>query len=226
MLASMVTAYIQAIEPPTVPTVVFQFNPQTIQINFQGMWGEWHQSSTGGPQPQWRGIQADQISVPLTLDMFSLPKPGFGIDVTIDSLRALCMPTEISKASGQPMPPIVCFGWGPNIILPRAIVKGVNVTYKRFLLGIPIRADVTVQLGAVPLPAPLGAMNPTSGGLAPHRTHTVSAGDTLPSIAFAAYGNPNRWRAIAEVNNIDDPMRLRVGTVVRVPDKNTAKALS
>jgi hypothetical protein len=226
MMASMVTAYIQAIEPPVLPPVSFQFNPAQIQIKFDGMWGQWRQSSTGGPQPTWQGIKPDQISVPLTLDMFSLPKPGFLINMTIDTLRAMCLPTEISKAMGRPMPPIVMFGWGPNIILPRAIVNGVTITYKRFLLGVPIRADVQVSLGAVPLPAPLGAMNPTSGGLAPERTHTVTAGDTLPSIAFAAYGNPNRWRAIAEVNNIDDPMRLRIGHVLRVPDKHAASALS
>jgi nucleoid-associated protein YgaU len=45
----------------------------------------------------------------------------------------------------------------------------------------------------------------------------VVAGDTLPSVAFHAYGDPNLWRAVAEANGIDDPMRLRAGTRLLLP---------
>ena len=43
------------------------------------------------------------------------------------------------------------------------------------------------------------------------RTHVVSDGDSLPSIAYAAYGDATQWRAIAEANGIDDPLSLRRG---------------
>ena len=42
-------------------------------------------------------------------------------------------------------------------------------------------------------------------------------GDSLPSIAFRSYGDPTRWRAIAEANGIDDPLALRRGHVLGVP---------
>jgi nucleoid-associated protein YgaU len=45
----------------------------------------------------------------------------------------------------------------------------------------------------------------------------VRDGDSLPSIAFAAYGDPTQWRAIAEANEIDDPLRLPRGRALAIP---------
>jgi len=47
--------------------------------------------------------------------------------------------------------------------------------------------------------------------------HTVQDGDSLPSIAYRAYGDATRWRAIADANEIDDPLRLRRGTPLMLP---------
>jgi nucleoid-associated protein YgaU len=129
-------------------------------------------------------------------------------------------------ATGDATPSTVTFGWGPNIIMDEAIVTSVSVAYERFLLGMPVRATATVTLKAVPLPFPLGATNPSSGGLATLRTRTVVEGDTLASIAFQEYKDPNKWRALAEANQIDDPMRVKEGTVLMVPDRREAENLS
>ena len=40
------------------------------------------------------------------------------------------------------------------------------------------------------------------------------------------YRDPNKWRALAEANNIDDPMRVKPGTVLIVPDRRDAESLS
>jgi nucleoid-associated protein YgaU len=45
----------------------------------------------------------------------------------------------------------------------------------------------------------------------------VRDGDSLPSIAYDAYGDPTQWRVIAEANDVDDPLRLRRGTDLRIP---------
>ena len=43
-------------------------------------------------------------------------------------------------------------------------------------------------------------------------------GDTLQSVAYRELGKPTYWRAIAELNDIDDPMRAgRPGTVLLIP---------
>jgi nucleoid-associated protein YgaU len=51
--------------------------------------------------------------------------------------------------------------------------------------------------------------------------HELVAGDTLAGIAYVEYGNPNLWRAVAELNGIDDPMRLRPGQRLMLPTVET-----
>jgi nucleoid-associated protein YgaU len=53
--------------------------------------------------------------------------------------------------------------------------------------------------------------------LAARKVHTVVAGDSLASVAWREYGDPTLWRAIAERNGIDDPMRLPAGKTLLVP---------
>ena len=43
------------------------------------------------------------------------------------------------------------------------------------------------------------------------------AGDTLASVAYAEYGDPTQWRALAAYNGIDDPLRVRTGTTLLLP---------
>jgi nucleoid-associated protein YgaU len=50
--------------------------------------------------------------------------------------------------------------------------------------------------------------------------HVVRDGDSLQSIAYAMYGDPTRWRSIAEANGIDDPLALRRGSTLSIPRAN------
>jgi hypothetical protein len=223
MAASVVSAYIQPIIPP-LPPINFPYNPAEYSITTKGNWTGSIQPATNGPEPQWRGVTPPEVDVKILLDAFAVPP--IPPSVVITQLKMLTLPTALSMATESSAPPIVMFGWGPNIILEQAVVEWVTVTYQRFLLGVPVRASAAVHLKAVPLPAPLGPTNPTSGGLATRRTRTVVEGDSLASIAHQEYRDPNKWRALAEANHIDDPMRVKVGRVLVVPDRREAEALS
>ena len=59
--------------------------------------------------------------------------------------------------------------------------------------------------------------NPTSGGIAGHRTHILKEGETLDYLAAQEYGSAALWRYIADVNGIDDPLRLKPGHVLALP---------
>ena len=59
--------------------------------------------------------------------------------------------------------------------------------------------------------------NPTTRANAGHGVHTVRDGDSLPSIAYAAYGDATAWRAIADANGIDNPLHLRSGRALSLP---------
>jgi nucleoid-associated protein YgaU len=63
----------------------------------------------------------------------------------------------------------------------------------------------------------IGTMNRQS----PDRTRTVvvAAGDTLPALAFRAYGDDALWRYIADANPrlITDPAVIEAGMVLQIP---------
>lgn len=50
------------------------------------------------------------------------------------------------------------------------------------------------------------------------RTVVVEEGDTLWDIAEEEYGDPTKWRVIAEANDIEDPRSLEPGTVLVIPE--------
>ena len=69
-------------------------------------------------------------------------------------------------------------------------------------------AFVDLELAQADDTSPPGqAQNPTTRGTAGLRSHIVQDGDSLHSIAYESYGDPTRWRTIAEANEIDDPLR-------------------
>ena len=89
--------------------------------------------------------------------------------------------------------------------------------------GEPIRATVDLELAQAEKASTASSsgagqpQNPTTRALRGLRVRRVRDGDSLPAIAYEAYGDPTRWRAIAQANHIDDPLRLRRGTELAIP---------
>ncbi len=52
----------------------------------------------------------------------------------------------------------------------------------------------------------------------PLRTYTVVDGDTLWEISVLLFGDGNRYRELAELNNINPPYNMKPGTVLTIPD--------
>jgi nucleoid-associated protein YgaU len=95
-------------------------------------------------------------------------------------------------------------------------LKSVTIKLQEFdETGKTTRAVATISLEEVLADTP--RQNPTSGGPAGNRAHVVAAGDSLASIAFREYDDAALWRGLADLNGIDDPMRLRIGQRLLVP---------
>ncbi len=50
------------------------------------------------------------------------------------------------------------------------------------------------------------------------KTYTIKKGDTLGIIAKRFYGNSSKYKIIAEVNNISNPDKIKVGQRIKIPD--------
>lgn len=117
--------------------------------------------------------------------------------------------------------PVLTFQWGPPMVAFMYDVRLINVgiNYTRFdSTGIPLRAEIALTMKEQPSLLASLPTNPTSGGLPGRRTHTVTPGDTLQTIAMTHYNRPGLWRRIAEVNKIDNPSRLRPGQTIYLPN--------
>ena len=84
--------------------------------------------------------------------------------------------------------------------------------------GTPVRATLDVTFQQVKDTSQLKPQNPTSGGDGGQRVWTVSSGDSLLSIAYQVYGDPGKWRAIADANRLSEVRSLPIGLVLEIPN--------
>jgi hypothetical protein len=212
-----------AVDPPN--EVSFMFNPTEYRLSRSVTLNNEESTGMVGGNPEYLGTGPLSLSMDLFFDDFASAKG----DVTpkINKLFAWQLPDK----SGSP--PHVLLDWGANAMIKnfKGVLKDVSATYTVFnKSGTPIQAKVSITLEEVlPKPAPKAeaemGTNPTSHALDARRVHVVVEGDTLASIAHAEYGEPGYWRALAEVNGIDDPMRVRPGANILIPSAADAARL-
>ena len=134
--------------------------------------------------------------------------------ITDQLFRMMEVPGGSSGGSTNAAPPFITFTWGSETTF-KSVCTSLTVAYKLFRLnGDPIRADVKMtlkQAEAASTASSTGAnkgTNLTTRANAGHGVHRVKDGDSLPSIAYEAYGDATVWRAIADANGIENPLHL------------------
>jgi hypothetical protein len=191
-------------------TVECGFNPQEYTIAKTNVWTYKPTQGKDRPDPEFGGGLPMTYKLSLLLDS-SLDGPDASIKDQANKLM------QAMHGNGS-APKFVEFSWG-SVKLPKAAPVAISIHYVLFRPnGEPVRAFVDLELAQAEDSAPAGkAQNPTTRALAGLRSRIVSDGDSLPSIAYEAYGDPTRWRVIAEVNGIDDPLALRRGSTLTIP---------
>jgi len=139
-------------------------------------------------------------------------------------------------------PPLVRFVWGKSWNIP-GIVSAIAERLDYFTAGgEPLRSWVSMRFlrvaesasaalenpasRSVKLPEELTAQPSTQTGAAPIETtseiglHQVVPGERLDQLGvkyFGRLGHPSLWRWLANVNNIEDPLHIPPGTVLKIP---------
>jgi nucleoid-associated protein YgaU len=203
----------------------FRFNPKEYSISKAATWNRpTNKSAKSSSKPEFGGVQPQSVSMELFFDDWENPNANLVQD--IHKLMGWLKPSDESLDKKKPQPQILKFQWGGNESLSefKGFLKSVSVKYTMFKPdGKPIRASANITLEEVPDEPK--KPNPTSGSLASRRTRVVRAGDSLQSIAYDEYGDPNLWRALAVFNAIDDPLRTVPGTRLLVPSQDEAASL-
>jgi nucleoid-associated protein YgaU len=199
---------------PLIKEIAFQLNPKELTMAKTAKWETKNQKkASSAPPASYQGPEPQKLTVEMYFDA-SLARDASVVQQVEDLFKATA-PTEKSKGTKTPSPPWVRFMWG-GLSGFVGYITSVSAKYTLFApSGMPIRAVCTVAM--TELAAEQGRQNPTSGGLQPRRLHVVREGDSLAGIAYREYGRSALWRALADVNGIDDPMRLRPGRSILLP---------
>ena len=211
---------------PQTRELRFMYNPAELTTAKSANWNRPQQKGAGSAgRPQFTGAGPQTVQMEIWFDAWD----AADADVTrsIMTLFEWTKPTPTSIQKKLPRPPVLGFEWGSSRILAdlKVFLKTVNAKYVLFKPdGTPVRASATISLEEVPEEQP--RQNPSSGSRESRRSHLMNAGDSLHSVAFREYGDPNLWRGIAAFNELDDPLRVEAGTRILVPAIDEARRLS
>jgi len=212
--------------------VLFDHNPEQMRVKRQQAGnGRAAASSSANAGPSVGGGSAGTLGAifhgtdPLEVTINKARLIGPECKPMCDNLMSWLSPVSglfgaVAVAIGLPAsePPDLVVQWGPPSagFMITAVMTKVDITYQRIApSGIPVHALVNLTLKEIK--SPLSLTNPTSGGRPGRNRHVVTSDETLTSIATAAFGSPDSWRAVAEVNGIDDPASIEPGDVVYLP---------
>ena len=195
--------------------IAFQFNPKELTIAKSAKWERKpaRNAQSAGPA-EFKG--ADPCKLTLEIFFDATGSHDGSVVASVEKLFSCCVPTQQSRSKKKATPPLVVFTWGQITSFP-AFITSVSAKYTLFAPnGTPIRATCSVSLEE--MPGEHGKQNPTSGSVAAQRVHRVVSGDSLASLAYREYGDATMWRVLAEYNGVDDPQRLRSGSMLLLPD--------
>jgi nucleoid-associated protein YgaU len=210
---------------PQTKRLEFLFNPTEYTIAKGANWKRPDQASAKSTAAvQFLGTNPQTLQMEIFFDDWE--KREGKVASSIATLLDWTTPTKDSLDKTKPSPPILAFEWGGNPALAsfRGFLKTVSAKYTMFDgRGTPLRGTASITLEEVPS-EPSGT-NPTSGSIESRRRHVLAEGDSLQSIAYAEYGDPNLWRALATFNGLDDPLRVPVGLSLLLPSLTEASEL-
>lgn len=189
------------------------FNPKEYTFSKQNNWQPSDSDQKNSAPLKFSGGAAASLKLQLLFDTTE-ERPGMpGGDVR-EHTRALWDMMKIDPAKKQP--PFVRFTWG-NYWSFQAVIESIA---QKFVLfddsGRPLRAILDVSFRQIADEGQYPRQNPTSGGSPDDRVRVVSEGETLMTIAYEEYGSAGAWRHLADINQIDDPLRPPPGRLLIV----------
>ena len=194
-------------------TLEARFNPTQYSLDRSVTYGKQTMPGTATPVTQFVSGDAETLSMELLFDTYEART-----DVRREYLDTLDLLLTVD--SDLHAPPPCQFTWGKGLEFTCVLEKATK-NFTLFLAdGTPVRARVNVTFSKYEAPSWEKKQNPPKSA---DKTSVwrVTAGDTIWQIAAEEYGDPGRWRQIAQKNQIDDPRDLTSGVELVIPPWRT-----
>jgi hypothetical protein len=189
------------------------FNPFEYTVSKSNTYSEEPNNGSSTPEVEFQKSGPQTLQLNLTFDTY---ETGADVSLTTNQLWKFMEPGEGEGEDKDP-PPKAAFVWGVF-----RFVAVITQMTQRFTLfkpdGTPVRATVQCTFTQYDDQNDYPNQNPTSGGGPIQRVRSLVRGDRLDSIAAEVYGDATKWRAIAEYNEISDPLALRPGQRLIIPE--------
>jgi hypothetical protein len=196
-------------------SVSCMFNPFEYSVSKSNTYDERPRNNADTPQGEFFKSGSQTLKLNLTFDTYES-----GEDVSLETNKLwkfmLTKTQESRRQNEKIQPPQVAFEWG----VFRFVSYITNMTQKFTLFkndGTPVRAQVDVTFTQYTDLDDYPRQNPTSGGGPIERIWRVVAGDRLDLIAAEVYHDAQKWRLIAEQNQLSNPLAIRPGMQLRIP---------
>lgn len=193
--------------------LIFQFNPEQYTLSKQISWNSTPNKGKDVGESEYSSGQPASLSLKL---LFDTTETGLDVRLEYAILMELTKPKSLIPGFKTDEPPKCRFIWG-KIPSFTAVITNVSQTFTMFLGdGTPVRARVDVTLQEVKDELDLPFQNPTSRS-EPRKTRQVRLGDRIDLLAYEEYGDANYWLALAEANDLENPLTLEPGQILNIP---------
>ena len=214
-MAELEKAFLETEDGTRVPCL---YNPETLSIGRRNNWVSNPMPGKGVPTLQYAGASSGWMALDLIFDTTDV-----GTAVTAHTGKILGL-MEVDpnlpgtdETTNNARPPTVTFHWG-DLHSFKAVVQDLRLTFTYFSsTGVPLRAQLHLELMQYERSNAFGPQNPTSGTPKPSRVHRVQPGETLDRISARYYGDATRWRVLASANGLEDPLAIRAGALLDIP---------
>lgn len=198
----------------TGETFPCQFNPTEYSLRKQNSLNTTGGAAQNNPGTQFTGGQPATLSMKL---FFDTTDTGADVrEVYINKLLNMMVVQKKGENADQGEPAKCQVIWGKTTFFT-AFITNINQQFVMFRSnGTPVRAKLDVTFQEVKDDKKQEPQNPTSHS-EPRRTRVVRPGDRLDLIAFAEYGDASRWLELAAANDLENPMILAAGQILKIP---------
>jgi len=186
------------------------FNPTDYAFHKRINWARTEIKGGNVPEIEFSGGDSMTLKMTLFFDTYAIGGDVREITNRIWKLtRVNEKLTDMTSVKGRP--PLVEFRWGKTWSF-QAVITDIAQKFTLFRYdGTPVRATLDVEFTQAKEEGKYPGQNPTTVSIPGYRQRVVKEGETIDWIAFEEYGDAGRWRYIAAINNLDDPLAISPG---------------
>lgn len=195
-------------------SVPCMFNPFEYTVSKSNSYSEKASNGSNTPQFEFQKAGAQTLKLNLIFDTYEKKED---VSKITNKLWKFMEPKSV-QGKTKKEPPEVVFKWG--VFQFKAVITNMTQKFTLFTKeGTPVRAQVDVTFTQHKDENDYPGQNPTSGGGPVQQIWPIVRGDRLDLIAANVYGDATKWRAIAQYNGITNPLALRPGQRLTIPEE-------